>query len=102
MGLIREDDKMGAIIVGYVITLLGAVIAYLLSQDKSIKRKYVVWGLAFMVPISQALAFSVGLTYARIVENAWAALIMWYIFPILFLIGLIMLLVGIFKKDKNI
>lgn len=101
MGLIRGDDKMGAIIVGYVITLLAAVVAYLLSQGKSIRRKYIVWGIALMVPISPALAFSVGLTYARIVHNGWAALIMWYIFPIVFIIGLIMLLVGIFKRAQK-
>lgn len=55
-----------------------------------------------MVPIQPKIAFLVGLTYARIVQNAWAVLIMWYIFPIVFIIGLVILLVGIFKKHKDI
>ncbi|WP_019376143.1 hypothetical protein [Virgibacillus halodenitrificans] len=90
-----------AIAVGYVIALIGAVIAYQLSEGKPKKRKYKVWGIALMLPISPALAFSIGLSYAVIVENGWAALIMWYIFPIIFIIGLIMLLVGIFNKEES-
>ncbi|MDY0410148.1 hypothetical protein ACFFIS_01810 [Virgibacillus soli] len=96
-----EDDLMGAIIVGYIITLLGAGVAYFLSRGKSLKRKYIVWGVALMVPISPTIAFSVGLTYARIIHNAWAALMMWIIFPVIFIIGLILLLVGIFKKNED-
>ncbi|MFC3039212.1 hypothetical protein ACFOGI_02985 [Virgibacillus xinjiangensis] len=88
-----------AIVIGYAIALLGAVAAFQLSKGKSKKRKYIVWGTALIVPISQALSFAVGLSYAFMVENGWAALIMWYIFPILFLIGLVMLLVGIFKRE---
>ncbi|EPE63555.1 hypothetical protein L479_00070 [Exiguobacterium sp. S17] len=42
-----------------------------------------------------------GLSYAISVENGWAGLIMWLIFPIIFLIGLTLLLVGIFKKEKD-
>ncbi|MFJ7513125.1 hypothetical protein ACIQW7_27450 [Peribacillus simplex] len=53
-----------------------------------------------MLAISPFLSFAVGLTYAFIVGNGWAALIMWYLFPIGFIIGLIMLLVGIFKKKE--
>ena len=54
-----------------------------------------------MLPISPTLSFSIGLTYAVIFENSWAALIMWYIFPIIFIIGLVMLLIGIFKKKES-
>ncbi|ARF18680.1 hypothetical protein [Sporosarcina ureae] len=89
-----------AIAVGYVIALLGAVIAYQYSKGKSKKRKYQVWGFSLMLPISPALAFSIGLTYAVIVKNGWAALIMWYIFPVIFIIGLMMLLVGVFKREE--
>ncbi|TMN23046.1 hypothetical protein [Lentibacillus cibarius] len=89
-----------AIAVGYAVALLGTVIAYLLSEGKPKKTKYKVWGIALMLPISPALAFSIGLTYAVIVKNGWAALMMWYIFPLIFIIGLIMLLVGIFSKEE--
>ncbi|MGE7024433.1 hypothetical protein [Solibacillus cecembensis] len=88
------------IVIGYLITLLGVVIAYLLSVGKSKKRKYMVWGIALMLPISPALAFSLGLTYAAIIRDNWSALIMVFICPIIFIIGLIMLLVGIIKKEE--
>ncbi len=89
-----------AIAVGYAVALIGTVIAYQLSEGKPKKTKYKVWGIAIMLPISPALAFSIGLTYAVIVKNGWAALMMWYIFPLIFIIGLIMLLVGIFSKEE--
>ena len=41
------------------------------------------------------------LTYAMIVKNGWTALIMWYLFPLIFIIGLIVLMVGIFKKKEK-
>ncbi|WHY99292.1 hypothetical protein [Peribacillus simplex] len=89
-----------AFAVGYGIAFIGALVAYQLSKGKSKKRKHIVWGIALMLAISSFLSFAVGLTYAFIVGNGWAALIMWYLFPIGFIIGLIMLLVGIFKKKE--
>lgn len=90
-----------AIVIGYGIAFLGVVIAYLLSVGKSKKGKYKVWGIALMVPISPSISFAIGLTYAVMMENGWAAMIMWIIFPILFIIGLVMLLVGFFKKEES-
>ncbi|WP_226035255.1 hypothetical protein [Aquibacillus saliphilus] len=89
-----------AIVVGYVIAISAAIIAYQLSKSKSKKRKNIVWGIALMLLISPSLSFSIGLTYAALVRSGWAGLIMWYLFPILFIIGLILLLVGIFKKKE--
>ncbi|TCI63201.1 hypothetical protein [Exiguobacterium sp. SH0S2] len=91
-----------AIAVGYIIACIGAFVAYWFSTGESRKKKYKIWGIALMLPISPALAFSIGLSYAISVENGWAGLIMWLIFPIIFLIGLTLLLVGIFKKEKTI
>ncbi|WP_337969840.1 hypothetical protein [Virgibacillus salexigens] len=87
-------------VVGYGVACIAAMIAYLLSRDKSRNSKYKIWGIALMVPISESLSFAIGLTYATIVKNGWAGLIMWYIFPIIFIIGLMMLTVGILKKEK--
>ncbi|MGA9289820.1 MAG: hypothetical protein WBV93_15915 [Anaerobacillus sp.] len=89
-----------AIGVGYVISCLGALVAYQLSSGKSTKRNFKVWGIALMVPISPALSFAMRLTYAVMVQKGWAGLIMWYISPFLFLIGLSMFLVGIFRKKE--
>jgi len=88
-------------VLGYGIPIIGAIMAYRLSKGKSKKRKYIVWGIALMLAISPFLSFAIGLTYAIIVENGWAALIMWYIFPLIFMIGFVMLLAGIFQKEKT-
>ncbi|MGP4108828.1 hypothetical protein [Virgibacillus sp. L01] len=90
-----------AIVIGYGIAFIGVLVAYQLSVGKPKNKKYKVSGIALMVPISPALSFAIGLTYAVIVESGWAALIMWYIFPFIFIIGLVMLLVGIFKKEET-
>ncbi|MBM7553966.1 hypothetical protein [Thalassobacillus pellis] len=90
-----------AIIVGYVIAFIGALAAYQLSKGTPKKRKYKVWGIALMVPISPALAFAIGSNYAFIVKNGWATLIMWYIFPVIFIIGFVMLMVGILMKEET-
>lgn len=91
-----------AIAIGFIIAGIGAFVAYWFSTGESRKSKFKIWGIALMLPISPAFAFSIGLSYAISVENAWAGLIMWLIFPIIFLIGLTLLLVGIFKKEKEI
>ena len=96
----ERSGKM-AIAIGYVIAFIGVYLALLLSIDKPKNKKYKVWGIALMVPISPALAFAIGLTYAVSVGSGWAGLIMWYIFPFIFTVGLVMLLVGIFKKEKT-
>ena len=88
-------------VVGYGIAIIGAMIAYQLSKGKTKKRKYIVWGIALMLTIAPFLSFAIGLTYAVIAENGWAALIMWYIFPIIFVIGLIVLMIGIFKREER-
>ncbi|WML44843.1 hypothetical protein [Neobacillus sp. PS3-40] len=90
-----------AIIIALAIAIIGSAVAYKLCKGKSKKRKYIIWGIATMIAIAPFLSFSIGLTYAIIVGNGWAALIMWYLFPIIFIIGLIMLLVGIFKKERT-
>ncbi len=89
-----------AIGVGYLIALLGVVIESIFSEGKSKRRKNQVWGIALMLPISPA--FAVGLTYAAIVNDPWSTLIIVYIFPILFITGLVMLVVGIFKKEETV
>lgn len=91
-----------AIAIGFIIAGIGAFVAYWFSTGESRKSKFKIWGIALMLPLSPAFAFSIGLSYAISVENAWAGLIMWLIFPIIFLIGLTLLLVGIFKKEKEI
>ena len=90
-------------VVGYGVAFIGALVAYYLSKDKSKKRKYIVWGIALMLAISPFLSFAVGLTFGFIMKNGWAILgTIIILFPIGFLIGLIMLLVGIFTKKNKV
>ncbi|WP_239984630.1 hypothetical protein [Lentibacillus sediminis] len=96
----EQDIMISPLYLGYLITLLTVPIAYLLSMDKSNKSRYKVWGIAIMLPISLPLAYSIGITYSFIVGNPWATILTLYVFPVIFIIGLIILLVGIFKKDE--
>ncbi|MBO1002197.1 hypothetical protein IPU62_05740 [Pseudogracilibacillus auburnensis] len=91
---------MSPLYLGYLITFASAPIAYLLGMDKSKKNKYRVWGIAIMFPISLPLSYSIGITYSFIVRTPWGTLLMLYIFPLVFIVGVILLLVGIFKKEE--
>jgi len=96
----KQDIMIPPLYLGYLITITTVVMAYLICIGKSIKSKYKVWGIAIMVPISLPFAYSIGITYAYIERNPWATTLMFIVFPVIFIIGLIILLVGIFKK-KN-
>lgn len=84
---------------GYLITLVSLGTAYLYGIGKTNKSKYKIWGIAIMLPISFSLAYSIATTYSLIIEDAFALLVILYIFPILFALGLSLLLVGTFKKN---
>lgn len=96
----KQDIMISPLYLGYLITLLTIPIAYLLSMGKSKKAKYKMWGIVIMLLISLPLAYSIGITYSLIVGNPWATLLLLYVFPVIFIIGLILLVVGIFKKDE--
>ncbi|WP_433745581.1 hypothetical protein [Falsibacillus pallidus] len=89
-------------LIGYGIAILGAIIANNLSKGKTDKRKFIVWGITLMFAISPFLSFAIGLTAAVIEKSGWAIMIMWVIFPPIFLIGFVLLLVGIFKKEEKV
>lgn len=97
----KQDIMISPLYLGYIITLISVPIAYLLSTGKSKKGKYMIWGIALMLPISLPLAYSIGITYSLIVGNPWATMLLLYVFPIIFIIGLIIFLVGIFYRDKG-
>ncbi|MEQ2528801.1 hypothetical protein WMO40_19165 [Bacillaceae bacterium CLA-AA-H227] len=87
--------------VGYAIASIGSIMAFQLTRGKSKKRKYIVWGITTMLALAPFFSFSIGLSYAFIVQNGWASMIMWVLFPIIFIIGLGMLLVGIFMRQEK-
>lgn len=90
-----------AIGVALSISILGSIVAYQLGIGKSRKRKLIIWGVTTMIAIAPFFSFAIGLTFAFIFRSGWAALLMWYLFPIIFIIGLIMVLVGIFKEKEE-
>lgn len=83
---------------GYIIIFLSIVIAYLLTKGKSVKRKYIIWGIVLMVFLSPTVSVHTARIIGRITHNLGAGILIMYIFPISFIIGLIMLLIGIFKE----
>lgn len=92
---------MAAIFFAIAIMMAGLSIAVFLSNGKTKKSRYIIWGITIMVAIAPFLSFSIGLIYAMIVENGWASMLMWVLFPILFLIGLVLVLIGVFSKVKK-
>ncbi|MEH7399665.1 MULTISPECIES: hypothetical protein [Bacillaceae] len=94
-----------AIVIAMLIALFGAALALVFTIGQSRKRKYIIWGIANMVAIGPFLSFAIGITYAIIEGDGWAAMLMWVLYPFIFLIGLIQLIIGIFMKkssDNNI
>ena len=92
---------MAAIFFAISIILAGLAAALFYSNEKTKKRKYIIWGITLMVVVAPFLSFLIGLTYAFIVKNGWAGLVMWYIFPLIFIIGLVLLLIGVLKKENS-
>lgn len=80
---------------GYLINLITVSIACLLSLGKSKSSKFKIWGIAFLVPISLPLAYSLGISYSLMVENPWGTLLMLYVFPVIFMLGFVFLVRGI-------
>lgn len=96
----KQNILISPLYLGYLITLVSAIIVYLLVMGKSKRNKYRIWGIAIMLPISLPLSYSIGITYSIIVENSWGTIVMLYVFPLVFFVGVILLLVSLFKKEE--
>ncbi|MFF3023556.1 hypothetical protein ACFVRR_13025 [Gottfriedia sp. NPDC057948] len=62
-----------AIVIAMLIALFGAVLALEFTIGQSRKRKYIIWGIANMVAIGPFFSFAIGITYAIIEGDGWAA-----------------------------
>lgn len=91
-----------AIGVALSISIIGSLIAYQLTIGQSGKRKRIIWGITLMIAIAAPISFTIGLLTAIAVQNGWAVGIMFYIFPVIFLIGLITLIAGIRTKKESL
>ncbi|WP_129703118.1 hypothetical protein [Priestia megaterium] len=90
-----------AIGVALLVLVLGLMFASGLSQGKSAKRKYIVWGTTTILIIAPFFSWAVSILFAVSQEEGFAgAALMMLLFPVFFLIGLVTLLIGIFKKES--
>jgi hypothetical protein len=91
-----------AIGVALTVLVLGLMFASGLSQGKSAKRKYIVWGTTTILIITPFFSWIVSILFGINQGDGFAAVgLMMLLFPLFFLIGLITLLIGIFKKEKT-
>lgn len=89
----------GLVFVGLI---LGVLLAYFISKGNSKKIKRIVWGITLIVIIAPLFSWLASQIYALIEESGWAGIALFGIlFPSIFLIGLITLLLGIFGKEKE-
>lgn len=99
MGTKGGDDM--AIGVALTVLVVGLMFASGLSQGKSAKRKYIVWGTTTILIIAPFFSWVVSILFAISQEEGFAGVaLMMLLFPFFFLIGLVMLLIGIFKKES--
>ncbi|MFS0864378.1 hypothetical protein [Fredinandcohnia sp. 179-A 10B2 NHS] len=89
-----------AFVVTIALLALAVFIGYKLTAAKTKKRKRIVWGVITMLVFSPLVSWLVSIAYATIVESGWAGIaLMMLLLPLIFLIGLVILLIGIFKKE---
>jgi hypothetical protein len=87
-----------AFVIALLIVLVGLIAGFQLTEGRSEKGNYIVWGIITMIAFAPFLSFVIGVMYGIVVKNSWATSIMMYLSPIIFVIGFILLLLGIYKK----
>lgn len=90
-----------AFVIALLIVLVGLIAGFQLTEGRSEKGNYIVWGIITMIAFAPFLSFVIGVMYGIVVKNSWATSIMMLLAPIIFVIGLIILLLGIYKNDKE-
>ncbi|MFJ8515805.1 hypothetical protein [Lysinibacillus xylanilyticus] len=90
-----------AFVIALLIVLVGLIAGFQLTEGRSEKGNYIVWGIITMIAFAPFLSFVIGVMYGIVVKNSWATSIMMYLSPIIFVIGFIILLLGIYKNDKG-
>jgi len=81
---------------------ISLIVSILLSRGQSMKKKYIIWGIATMLVIAPLFSWLAGILYGISVSSGFAAGgLMIIMFPILFIMGIILLVKGILKKEIN-
>lgn len=82
--------------------ILGVVVALFTSKNKPKKAKMMICGLTLMIVVAPLFSWLVSQLYGIFEESGWAAVALSAIlFPVIFLVGLIVLLTGVFQKKKE-
>lgn len=99
----RANAKGGrSRIIAASIVCIALVVAAFLSTGATIKFKQITWGIVTMFVIAPLLSWLIGISYGIYVGEGFAVVgVMIILFPILFIVGLALLLIGIFKKDEK-
>ena len=83
----------------FIFVFVTVYVGFLLTLKKNRKRKFVTWGLLTMFIFAPGLSWLIGMSVGVLVGDGFAGgAMMVILFPIVFIIGLILLLIGIFKK----
>lgn len=81
----------------FIFLIIGLTLAIVSSIGKSRKVKYIVWGLVTALVIAPSVSIMIGHLYAGYEAEGFAGVAMIMImFPLIFLIGIVILLIGIF------
>ncbi|MBM7702990.1 hypothetical protein [Metabacillus iocasae] len=93
-----------AFIIAIGVPLLFAIVSYLFTKEKSTKIKWITWGLVTMFVFTPFISWLIAIPFGILQKDGFVAIgLMMLLLPLFFLIGLIVLLIGIFKKkDVNV
>ncbi|ACA40282.1 hypothetical protein J2D69_11215 [Lysinibacillus sphaericus] len=86
--------------IGVVVIALVLIVSivFIICLGKSKKTTFIIWGITLMVVIAPLFAWLVSILYGIKEGDGFAAVgLMVILFPFLFLIGLVIFLVGVFK-----
>ncbi|MGI2329326.1 hypothetical protein [Planococcus sp. YIM B11945] len=82
--------------------ILGVVVAFFISKNKEKNIKRTIWGITLMIVVAPLFSWLVSQLYGIYEESGWAAVALSAIlFPVIFLVGLIVWLTAVFQKKKE-
>ncbi len=99
----QEHAKGGkSMLMGAAILIGGLIFAAVLTKGIGKRKKRIIWGITTMLVIAPLLSWLIGMSYAIYEGDGFAGIgVMLILLPPLFLAGLVILLMGIFKKETN-
>lgn len=88
-----------AIFTASCLLLIGVGLTAFLTRHAKLKTKWIAWGLATMVVIAPLLSWLLSFSYGIYEQEGFAAIgMLSLLFPLFFLVGLVVFVVGLFRK----